>query len=71
VLLFAVLIAFGAQSVGRMYNRLAQIEWWGRRVTGVIMILLGLYFTLIYIYGVPVSEWLGEQIYRGIPWRST
>ncbi len=62
VLAFAVVIAFGAQYVGAMYNGLAQVEWWGRRVTGVILLLLGFYFTLIYIYGVPVGEWIARAL---------
>jgi len=56
VLVFAVVIAFGAQSVGKVFNGLAQVEWWGRRVTGVALILLGFYFSLTYIWGVPVGE---------------
>ena len=39
-----------------MFNGLAQVEWWGRRVTGVALILLGFYFSLTYIWGVPVGE---------------
>ena len=52
VFLFAVLIAFGAQSVGRAFNRLTQIEWWVRRLTGVIFIAIGIYFCLTHIFNI-------------------
>ena len=52
VILFAVLIAFGAQSVGKAFNKLTQIERWIRRVTGGIFILIGIYYCLAYIFGV-------------------
>ena len=50
VLLFAGLIAFGARSIGRVYDRLRQMERWGRRVTGTVFILVGIYYSLVYIF---------------------
>jgi cytochrome c biogenesis protein CcdA len=52
VLLFAVLIAFGAQWVGRAFNKLTQLELWIRRVTGGIFILVGIYYCLMYIFNI-------------------
>lgn len=52
VLLFAVLIAFGAQSVGKAFNKLTQLELWIRRVTGGIFILVGIYYCLMYIFNI-------------------
>ncbi len=52
VMLFAVLLAISAQSVGKAYNVLAKIEWWARIITGWIFILLGIYFSLKYIFEV-------------------
>ncbi|MHC4664381.1 MAG: aromatic aminobenezylarsenical efflux permease ArsG family transporter [Planctomycetota bacterium] len=52
VLLFAVLIAFGAQSVGKAFNKLTQLELWIRRVTGSIFILVGVYYCLMYIFNI-------------------
>lgn len=52
VLFFAVLIAFGAQSVGKAFNKLTQLEWWVRRITGVIFIVIGVYFCLTHIFGI-------------------
>ena len=52
VLIFAGLIAMSAQSVGNAFNRLTQIEWWARRITGAIFLVVGLYFSLKYIFEV-------------------
>ncbi len=52
VFLFAVLIAFGAQWVGVAFDRLRQIELWARRITGGIFVLVGVYYCLVYIFGV-------------------
>jgi cytochrome c biogenesis protein CcdA len=50
VLVFAVIIAFGAKSLGRAFNILTTIEKWGRRITGAIFILVGVYYCLVYIF---------------------
>jgi cytochrome c biogenesis protein CcdA len=52
VILFAFLIAFSVQSVGRAFNRLTAVEFWARRITGVIFILIGIYMMLSHIFGV-------------------
>lgn len=52
VLLFAVLLGFGVKSVGRAFDKLTQIEFWVRRITGVIFILVGVYLCLRYIFRV-------------------
>lgn len=49
---FAFLLAFGAKSVGRTYERLKQFEWWAQRVTGVLFIGVGIYYSVVYIFGV-------------------
>ena len=51
VLVMAILIAMGANYVAKAYNILTYIEKWARRVTGVIFLLAGLYYSLIYIFG--------------------
>jgi cytochrome c-type biogenesis protein len=50
VIVFAVLLAVSAQSVGKAYNVLAKIEWWVRILTGWIFVLLGIYYSLKYIF---------------------
>lgn len=52
VFVFAVLIALGAQWVGRAFNKLVRFEKWARRVTGVIFILAGIHFCLNYLFEV-------------------
>jgi cytochrome c-type biogenesis protein len=51
VLVFAFLVVFGSASVGRAFNRLTQVERWVRNATGVIFVLAGLYYCVVYIYG--------------------
>ncbi|MBL7221532.1 MAG: sulfite exporter TauE/SafE family protein [Phycisphaerae bacterium] len=55
VAVFAFLIAFGSQYVGRAFNRLTQIERWVRTITGAVFILAGLYYCLTYIYGMALT----------------
>jgi len=43
VFLFAVMIAFGARSIGKAFNKLTRLEWWVRRATGIIFVLIGFY----------------------------
>lgn len=52
VLLVAFLLAYSAQSVGKTYNALAKIEWCARQITGWIFVLLGVYFSLKYVFEV-------------------
>lgn len=52
VIVFAFLAAFGVRSVAAAFNRLTKIEWWVRRVTGIIFILTGIYYSLVYIFGI-------------------
>jgi len=52
VLLFAIMVALGAQSLGKAFNKLIRIEWWARRITGVIFIVVGVYYSLTFIFDV-------------------
>lgn len=52
VIVFAVILATSAQSVGRAYNALARIEWWARMLTGAIFVFVGLYFSLKHVFHV-------------------
>ena len=52
VMVFAVLLATSAQSVGKAYNVLAKIEWWARMLTGAIFVLVGIYFALKHVFHV-------------------
>lgn len=50
VIAFALLIAFGAHAVAKVFHRVTKIERWARFVTGVVFILVGIYFSLVYIF---------------------
>jgi cytochrome c-type biogenesis protein len=52
VMIFSVLLATSAKSVGKAYNVLAKIEWWARMITGWIFVLVGIYFSLKYVFQV-------------------
>jgi cytochrome c biogenesis protein CcdA len=54
---FAFLMAFAAQHVGRAFNRLTQVEYWVRMVTGTVFILAGIYYCVTHIYGVSLLVW--------------
>jgi cytochrome c biogenesis protein CcdA len=52
VLIFAIAIAFAANRIGKAYDRIAAFEYWARRITGVIFIAAGIYYSLTYIFGI-------------------
>ena len=52
VIVFAFLIAFASEYLGKAFNRLTQVEAWVRVTAGVLFILAGLYYCLIHIYGI-------------------
>ncbi len=52
VLIFSLLIALGVHKVAAAYDKIAAFERWARRVTGGLFIAVGVYFCLIYIFGI-------------------
>lgn len=52
VLLFAGIIALNAQLLGKAFSVLTKIDWWMRTITGTLFILVGIWFSLKYVYGV-------------------
>lgn len=52
VLVFAALLALGTRVVAKGFHRLTQFERWARRVTASILILVGIYMSLVYIFEV-------------------
>lgn len=52
VLVFAAAAASGAAAVARSYEKAAALERWTRTATGVVLVSLGVYFTLKYIFQV-------------------
>jgi cytochrome c biogenesis protein CcdA len=52
VILFAVLVAAGARSLGKAFDRLRAFERWARLATGIVFIAVGIYYSLANIFGV-------------------
>jgi len=52
VLAFAILIAAGARSLAKVFDKVAAFEHWARRVTGVVFLGIGIYYTLAYVFRV-------------------
>jgi cytochrome c biogenesis protein CcdA len=51
VLVFAVAIALGATSLSHWFHKITRLEYYTRKITGAVFILVGLYYTGIYILG--------------------
>ena len=49
VLLFSVFIALGIESASRWFHKVAKVEIYARKITGIIFILVGLYYVFNYI----------------------
>ncbi len=49
VLIFAFILGFGANSLGRAFDVISKIEWWARKITGVVFIGIGAWLTYNYI----------------------
>jgi cytochrome c-type biogenesis protein len=49
VLIFAFAIALGVTSLSHWFHRITKLEYYTRKITGAIFILVGLYYTGIYI----------------------
>jgi cytochrome c biogenesis protein CcdA len=52
VVAFSIVLAVSAQRIGAAYNAVGRIETWARGATGVAFVLVGIYYSLVYIYGV-------------------
>ena len=45
-------LAFSANRISRAFNALTTIERWMRRITAIVFILVGVYYCLVYLFGV-------------------
>lgn len=50
VVIFAIVLAFGARWLGKVFERVTQVERWMRVVTGVVFIGVGIYMSLVHVY---------------------
>jgi len=48
VVIFGTLIAISTASVAKAFHKVSQFELWARRITGILFLLIGIYFTLVY-----------------------
>ena len=55
VLIFAVLLGFGANKLAKAYDGIVAFERWARRITGITFIVVGFYYSLTRIFG--LSLW--------------
>ncbi|MBU1808519.1 MAG: sulfite exporter TauE/SafE family protein [Candidatus Omnitrophica bacterium] len=49
VLLFSVAIALGVRSLSHWFHRITRLEYYTRKITGVVFVLVGLYYVGIYV----------------------
>ncbi len=54
VLFFAILISTGTTKVATAYNIITPVETWVRKITGAIFIIIGIYFSLKFIFKIPL-----------------
>ncbi len=54
VFVFAIIIAVSARMVGGLFNKLQIFEKWARRITAVVFISAGVYYSLIYWVGLEI-----------------
>ncbi len=52
VVMFSFIITFAANRLSKAFNIFTIIEHWMRRITAVIFVVVGIYYCLIYIFGV-------------------
>jgi cytochrome c-type biogenesis protein len=50
VIAFAVILAFSASAVGKIFNALKTIDIWARRITGVLFLLVGGYLITLHYF---------------------
>jgi cytochrome c-type biogenesis protein len=50
VFVFASIMGISTQFVVKAFNKITQFEFWARRITGVIFIAVGIYYSLIYLF---------------------
>ncbi len=48
VIFFAVMLAMGTNIVSKVFNKVTAFEIWARRLTGIVFIGIGIYYTLVY-----------------------
>jgi cytochrome c biogenesis protein CcdA len=52
VVVFAFVIAFGAQAVGTLFQKVSVFEKWARRISGIVFIVAGIYLVVTVNLGI-------------------
>ena len=52
VVIFALVLAFGARWLGKVFERVTRVERWMRLATGMVFVAVGIYMSLVYVYRV-------------------
>lgn len=52
VIAFALLIAVGTRHLSKIFDRITQFDFWMRKITGIIFIIIGIYLSLTHIFGI-------------------
>jgi cytochrome c biogenesis protein CcdA len=50
VFVFAAVIAFGVKNISALFRQVTVAEYWTRKVTGAIFIIIGIYYCLLHIF---------------------
>ena len=50
VMIFAFVLSFGIKGLEKVFKRITHVEYWMRRVTGILFILVGIYYVLTHIF---------------------
>lgn len=50
VVLFSILIFIGSNKISKIYKKITSIELWVRKITGIIFIVVGIYYSLSFIF---------------------
>jgi cytochrome c-type biogenesis protein len=52
VVAFTLVLVYSAESLGRVFNRVTQVQGWIQRIGAVAFLAVGIYFTLVYVFDV-------------------
>lgn len=52
VVIFAIILAFGARWLGKVFERVTLVERWMRTATGLVFVGIGIYMSLAHVYRV-------------------
>lgn len=54
VIAASIVLMLGGKATSRFFDKMTSLELWVRRGTGAVFVLVGIYFCLKYIFGLPI-----------------